>query len=176
MGEVDMEIQPEQWTRILKFFGQASHITASPRRSVPYCALATINQDGSPRVTPVSSLVLGEDRTGFYFEEFSTSMSGNLDRDHRICVLVVTNKNSFWKGALFRGRMSGPPAVRLWGEVGPRREATAEEIEAYRHPIKAFRFFKGYKNLWGVMKHGREIRFHDFEPVNCGPMAQDESI
>jgi hypothetical protein len=174
--EEQMEIQPDQWTRIVKHFGHASHITASPRRSVPYCALATINDDGSPRVTPISSLVLGNDRTGFYFEQFSAAMSKNLDRDPRVGVLVVTNKNSFWKRAVFRGRMSGPPAVRLWGTVGPKREATAQEIRAYRRPIRAFKFFRGYKRLWGVMRQGREIRFHAFEPVNCGPMPQDEFI
>ncbi len=171
-----MAIQPDQWARIVSLFGNASHITASPRRSVPYCALSTINEDGSPRVTPISSLVLGEDRNGFYFEEFSVNMSRNLDRDPRICVLVVTNKNSFWKRALFRGRLNGPPAVRLWGTVGPRREATDQEIRAYRRPIRAFRFFKGYRRLWGVMAHGREISFQAFEPVDCGPMPQDGFI
>lgn len=171
-----MEIKPDQWARIIGHFGNASHITASPGRSVPYCAMGTVNEDGSPRVTPISSLVLGEDRNGFYFEEFSINMSRNLERDPRVCVLVVVNKNSFWKKTLLLGRMSGPPAVRLFGTVGPKREANDQEIRAYRHPIRAFKFFKGYKHLWGVMAHGREIRFHAFEPVNCGPMRQDEFI
>ncbi len=55
-----MEVSTAQWNRIRELFGDASHITASMSRSVPYCAIATANENGSPRVTPISSLILGE--------------------------------------------------------------------------------------------------------------------
>ena len=171
-----MEISDAQWNRIQSLFAPASHVTASIKRSVPYCAIATVDEDGAPRVTPISSLILGENRQGFYFEEFSTKMAANLRRDQRVCVLVVNNAIPFWLKSVLLGRFDGPPAIRLSGKVGERREAQPHEIEAYRNPIRPLKIFRGYDPLWGVMKHGREIYFNAFETVECGPMRQMESL
>lgn len=171
-----MEVTTAQWNRIRELFGDASHITASMSRSVPYCAIATVNEDGSPHVTPISSLILGENKQGFYFEEFSAHMTQNLERDQRVCILVVNNSISFWIKSIILGRLAGPPAIRLIGAVGKRREAYPHEIKAFQRPIARLKILRGYKPLWGVMKHGREVYFDGFEPVNCGPMKQLESI
>ncbi|MFZ5868353.1 MAG: pyridoxamine 5'-phosphate oxidase family protein [Thermodesulfobacteriota bacterium] len=171
-----MEISAAQWKRIRELFGDASHISASMGRSVPYCTLATVNENGSPHVMPISSLILGENKKGFYFEEFSVNTTQNLGRDHRVCVLVVNNSISFWIKSLLFGRLASPPAIRLRGTVGERREAYPHEIEAFRKSILRLRVFRGYKPLWGMMKHGREVYFDSFEPVNCGPMKQLDFI
>jgi uncharacterized protein len=171
-----MEVTSAQWNCIRELFGEASRITASMGRSVPYCAMATVNENGSPRVTPISSLILGENKQGFYFEEFSTSMTQNLERDQRVCILVVNNSIPFWIKSLVFGRLAYPPAIRLSGTVGERREAYPLEIEAFRRPIARLKVFRGYKPLWGVMKHGREVYFDGFEPVNCGPMKQIQTL
>jgi hypothetical protein len=164
-----MGISAEQWNQIRELFGDKSHVSPSPWRGVPYCALATINQDGSPRVTPIGTLFLEEDRRGFYFELYSRHMSQNLDRDPRICVLVVNTSTSFWGRAIMRARFRRPPAVRLMGTVGKKREATATETNALRKSTRPFRFFKGYPFFWGNMGNVREIHFDAFEPVDCGP-------
>lgn len=171
-----MELGTAQWKHIRELFGHASHITASMSRSVPYCAIATVNENGSPHVTPISSLILGEDKQGFYFEEFSTNMTQNLARDQRVCILVVNNSISFWIKSLILGRLACPPAIRLIGTVGKRRAAYPHEIKAFHRPIAPLKIFRGYKTLWGIMKHGREVYFDSFEPVNCGPMKQLETI
>lgn len=165
-----------QWSKILEFFADSSHVTASLRRSTPYCALATINADGSPRVTPISSLILGPDKNGFYCEEFSRHMAGNLERDPRVCLLVVNNRLWFWKKAVMLGRFTSPPAVRLFGRAGPRRAASEQELATFRRPLRPFRVFRGYKYMWGQMKHGRELSFHGFETVECGPMKTLQAI
>lgn len=171
-----MDITSEQWNRIRALFGNASRISASMKRSVPYCAIATVDDDGSPRVTPISSLILGENMQGFYFEEFSVNMARNLSRDRRVCFLVVNNALPYWIKALVLGRLDSPPAIRLTGTVGERREARPEEIAAFRRPIRPFKILSGYQSLWGIMKHGRDVQFHSFEPVNCGPMRQRETL
>ena len=167
-----MGISAEQWNRLREVFGDESHMSPSPWRGVPYCALATVNEDGSPRVTPVGTLFLGEDMRGFYFELYSRHMSQNLDSDQRICVLVVNRSLSLWGRAILRGRFQRPPAVRLTGTAGRKREATSTEMDALRKLTRRFRFFKGYPFMWGGMKYGREIHFDAFEPVDCGPMTR----
>ncbi len=163
-------IDEQDWQLIRKYFGHASHVTASPRRGVPYCAISTVNEDGSPHVTPVSSMILREDVSGFYLEEFSAHMSRNIEHDKRVCVLLVNNNLWFWKKAVFLGRFNTPPAIRLTGTVGQKRPAAPEEIKAYRRPISPLKIFRGYNLLWGKMKVGRDISFDSFEHVQCGPM------
>ena len=41
-------------------------------KSCSHFAVATVNEDGSPHVTPIGALILREDQTGFYFEENPT--------------------------------------------------------------------------------------------------------
>jgi len=167
-----MAISAEQWNQIRELFGDASHVSPSPRRGVPYCALGSVDEDGFPRVTPVGTLFLEEDMRGFYFELYSRRMAKNLDRNQRICALVVDTSMSLWGRALMGGRFHRPPAVRLMGTAGKRREATSAEMDALRKQTGRFRFLKAYPHMWGGMKQVREIHFHACEPVDCGRMTR----
>ena len=143
---------------------------------MPYCVFATVNEDGSPRVAPYSSLILGENKQGFYFDEFSQHLSKNLERDQKVCILLLKNNKWFWVKTVLFGKFDHAPGIRLMGTVGEKREATTQEINAFKKPLRKLKFFKGYKPLWGVMKHGRDIHFESFEPVKCGPMKYVEAI
>jgi len=163
-----MQITERNWEQIRNFWGNVSHATASP--NMPYCVFATVNEDGSPRVAPYSSLILNENRSGFYFDVFSEHLSRNLERDQRICVLLLKNEKWFWVKAVLFGRFDHAPGIRLMGTVGKKREATLQEINAFKRPLRKLKIFKGYQPLWGTMKHGREIYFESFETVKCGKM------
>ena len=171
-----MEISSEQWNHICRFFRSSSHVMASMKRSIPYCAISTVNSDGFPRVAPISSLLLGENKQGFYFEEFISTTARNLERDQRVCVLIVNNNMWFWMKTIVFGRLDEPPGIRLFGIVGEKREAQPNEIETLRKSTRPFKLLKGYRSLWGTMTHGREIYFDSFEPVHCGPMVLLKSI
>ncbi len=169
-----MRITEENWKRIRKFWGDAARVSASAK--LPYCVFATVNEDGSPRLAPYGSLILQENKSGFYFDRFSRHTSQNLNRDQRICVLLLKTDKWFWMKALLLGRFDHAPGIRLMGTVGSKREADTEEISAFRKPLRRFRIFKGYQPLWGTVKHGREIHFESFETVNCGPMKYLEAV
>jgi len=169
-----MRITEKNWEHIRNFWGKESHVTASP--NMPYCVFATVNEDGSPRVAPYSSLILGENKQGFYFDEFSQHLSKNLERDQKVCILLLKNNKWFWVKTVLFGKFDHAPGIRLMGTVGEKREATTQEINAFKKPLRKLKFFKGYKPLWGVMKHGRDIHFESFEPVKCGPMKYVETI
>lgn len=100
-------------------------------------AIATVNEDGEPHVTPIASLILGKPGHGLYFEEFTRQLTHTLKRNKQVCVLAVNSSRWFWIKSLISGRFSSPPAVRLHGTAGEIREATETEIKLWknRHQI-----------------------------------------
>jgi len=135
-------------------------------------AVATVNEDGSPHVTPIGALFLRENRTGFYFDEFPVNMSKNLERNPRVCILAVNSNPTFWQKSLLAGKFETPPAVRLLGSVGKKREGTKEEIAMWQNHVKLAQGTKGYDLMWKNMRMARDIYFDSFEPVLMGEMTQ----
>jgi len=156
----------KHWPQIMKL----------ANRAFPKYAFATINADGSPHVTPMGSLILKDNCTGFYFEGFSEQMRENLNRDNRISVLISDFRLVSWIIPLLSGRFSNPNAVRLNGTVGKRREATQSEMDAFKKDKWAVNLarilrWRGYRILWEPLSYVRDIKFHAFESVNLGKMS-----
>ena len=156
----------ENWADIKKLFGQAF-------RSSFHYALATVNEDGEPHVTPIGSLILCDPGHGYYFEEFPRQLPRNLGNNNQVCVLAVNSGRWFWVKSLFCGRFTSPPAMRLYGTIGDLREATEKEIESWHRRIRKVRSSKGYSIMWKNMKMVREITFSRVEPVHMGEMTHD---
>ena len=135
-------------------------------------ALASVNDDCSPHLTPIGALFLREDKTGFYFDVYSVTMSDNLDKNQRVCVLAVNSDRSYWGKSFITGKCETPPSVRLMGSVGEKREATAEEVAQWENHVAFARGMRGYELLWGNMQFVRDIYFDSFEPVNMGEMTE----
>jgi predicted pyridoxine 5'-phosphate oxidase superfamily flavin-nucleotide-binding protein len=140
-------------------------------KSCSHFAVATVNEDGSPHVTPIGALILRENQTGFYFEENPKKTPRNLKKNPRVCVLAVNADKLFWGKALVEGKFAIPPAVRLSGTVGELRTATADEISLWQDKIAIAKGMKGYKLLWEKMAKVRDITFDSFEPVLMGEMT-----
>jgi uncharacterized protein len=136
-------------------------------------AFATVNPDGTPHVTPIGSLMLAADRPeGVFFEVFSTQMVRNLEERPRVCILAVNSSAAVWLLALLRGRFVTPPAARLLGTVGPRREATAAELARWRRRTRGLWRLQGGRSLWGQLRYARTIHFDAVEPVHLGKMTR----
>lgn len=155
----------EHWKTIQKLFEE------SYKSSLHY-AIATVNEDGSPRVTPIAALFLRENRTGFYFEQYADNMARNLNRNPRVCILAVNSEKSFWINWLAAGKCEAPPSVRLIGTVGERREATETEIRMWQNRVAFARGMKGHDLIWKGLRKVRDIYFDAFEPVLLGEMTQ----
>jgi predicted pyridoxine 5'-phosphate oxidase superfamily flavin-nucleotide-binding protein len=69
-------------------------------------AVATVNEDGSPHITPIGSLIFRDNKTGFYFEENLVTMPRNLKANPRVCILAVNADKLFWGTALVAGKDS----------------------------------------------------------------------
>jgi hypothetical protein len=160
-----MELGEKQWTQIRKIFQDAFN-------SSFHFAIATVSRDGAPHVTPIGSLMLQDDRKGFYFEEYVSNLSQNLQHNKRVCVMAVNSGKLALLKSFFLGRFIAPPGVRLMGTVSERREATLQELELFQKRVKNYRMFKGYKRLWSRLKYVRDIHFDAYEPIRIGALTR----
>ncbi len=160
-----MKLTVEHWDTMREIFKDAFN-------SSFHYAIATVNKDGTPHVTPVGSLMLGEDRKGFYFEGYVSGLSRNLQHNKRVCILAVNSGKWSLLKSFFRGRITSPPGVRLMGTASERREATEQEMEQFRRRFRLFRPFKGYDLVWGKLRYVREIHFDSYEPVRIGALTR----
>jgi hypothetical protein len=133
--------------------------------------IASVNDDGSPHLTPIGSLVLRPDGSGYFIEAFTSRLPANVERDERVSVYIADARSSTFLGGMLRGRFRRPLAVRLNGRAGARRLLTSEEGRRFRRAVRLLMWMRGYRLLWGNLRHAREIVFDSFEPVLAGEMT-----
>ncbi len=159
-----MQLNDRNWKAVRKLFRDA-------QLSTGHFAIATVNKDGTPHVSPIGSLFLRDDMSGFYFEELAGNLARNLNADSHVCVQAVHSGIWFWLKAIVRGRFGSLPAVRLNGTAGEKRLASPEEIAQIQKFVRPFKLFKGYDILWSRMNHVRDIAFHSCENINANEMT-----
>ncbi len=140
-------------------------------RSNFHVSIASVTSDNIPTVTPVGSLFLNNDQTGFYFEKYPTKLPMYSKINKKICVLAVNSNRWFWINSLFKGRFSSYPGIKLYGKLGEKRKATEIDIKRLNRRMKMTKGMKGHKYLWGSMTIVREITFTKAEQINLGEMT-----
>ena len=110
----------ENWQRIRTHFSRSFGANM-------HVSIASVNEDNLPTITPIGSLFLNDNQTGFYFEKFATKLNTHSKTNKNICVLAVNTNKWFWLKSLFKMKFSDYPAVKLYGELGVKREATASQ-------------------------------------------------
>lgn len=152
---------------------QIRHICMQARRSALHQAIATVNEDGTPQVTPIGSLWLDPlEPRGMYVDLFNRALARNVDRGERVSVLAVDARYRVWFAALAKGKFDQAPAIRLSGRVGPRRRATEDEAAKIRTLFRKARFLRGYKLLWSRLDWIRDVEFDTVIPVRVGAMTK----
>ncbi|MFY0603209.1 MAG: hypothetical protein JXQ93_04620 [Flavobacteriaceae bacterium] len=137
-----------------------------------HVAITSVNENHIPTVTPIGSLFLNNNQTGFYFEKFATKLNKNSKSNRNVCLLAVNTGKWFWLISLFKGKFSGYPAVKLYGELGEKRDATSKEFRAFQRRVRSTKRLKGHQYLWKDMSQVREINFTKAEKINLGNMTQ----
>lgn len=159
-----MSFEIGHWTEMKRLAGRTFSTSL-------HFAIATINPDGTPHVTPIGSLMLTTPGEGYFFEVFADRLCANLDRGSPVSVLGVNSSLLHWMRVLIAGRFESPPAFRLLGIAGARRASTEEERIRWHGKVRRLRFFKGYDLLWGRLDTVRELHFHALEPVRLGVLT-----
>lgn len=140
-------------------------------RSNFYVSIASVDAQNNPTVTPIGSLFLNDNQTGFYFEKFPSKLPIHANINKNICVLGVNSNRLFWVKSLFKEKFSTPPAIKLYGELGEKRKATQKEIERLNRRMRATKGLKGNTYLWKNMEYVREVKFTKAEQINLGKMT-----
>ncbi|ADY57602.1 pyridoxamine 5'-phosphate oxidase-related, FMN-binding protein [Syntrophobotulus glycolicus DSM 8271] len=161
-----MKITRDMWEKIRRYYSEAL-------KASMHCSIATVSNHGIPNVSPIGSLMLKDDYSGFFFDIFAGTLSKNIDLNNHVCILCVNTGKLFWLKSLYLNRFGKPSGLKLIGTAGNKREATEEEIESFRSYIKPLKSFKGYHTLWDNLQYVREVRFTDYYPVNTGKMTFD---
>jgi hypothetical protein len=159
-----MEITAADWQAIRSVFrdGFASGF---------HFAVATVDEQGFPQVTPIGSFVLGDVGLAIYTESYALGLGKRLERDPRLCVMALNSSRWELLKTLWRGKASRPFGVRLYGTAGARREATADELGVFSRRVRRLRSLRGHGLLWGKLRMVREVQFHAFEPVRLPPLG-----
>ncbi|MDZ4706799.1 MAG: hypothetical protein SH818_00230 [Saprospiraceae bacterium] len=147
-----------------------AHFRASWKSNF-HVSIASVNAEHHPTVTPIGSLFLNQDATGFYFEKYPTSLPLHVQVNPNICILAVNSGRWFWLTSLFRGRFPTYPAVKLYGLMGQKRLATGDEKKRLLNRMKSASRLKGYHYLWKDMEYVRELKFIRAEKINLGSMT-----
>ena len=142
-------------------------------RSNFYVSIASVDKENTPTVTPIGSLFLNKNQTGFYFEKYPTKLPHHAEINKNVCVLAVNSNTWFWLKSLFKGKFNNYPAMKLYGQLGEARKASKIEIGRLQHRMKTTKGMKGNKYLWGDMQFVREVTFTKAEKVNLGKMTND---
>lgn len=136
-----------------------------------YVSIASVDSENNPTVTPIGSLFLNDNQSGFYFEKFPSKLPEHAITNPNVCLLGVNSGRIFWIKALFKGRFSDFPAIKLYGELGEKRKATETEIARLNRRMKITNGLKGNTYLWKKMEFVREIKFTKAEKINLGIMT-----
>lgn len=144
------------WSKVRKFV----------HRKTLFCAAAVV-EDGKIRLFPIGSLKVGRDSHSLYFEMFARPVAEGSP----ITFLAVDAGILFWLRSLILGRFLHPPALRLEGIVGQKREATPREREGWMKRVGWLLKTKGGKKLWSRPKFVREIQFTEARAVRLGSMT-----
>lgn len=155
----------ENWSDIRTHFNRSF-------RSNFHVSVGSLTADGNPTVTPIGSLFLKDDQTGFYFEKYPEKLPRYAGVNKKICVLGVNSNSLFWIKSLFRRKFTSYPGLKLYGELGARRKATAKEISRLNRRMRTTKGLKGNTYLWGKMKFVREVIFTSVEKINLGKMTE----
>lgn len=162
-----MEIDAELWSQLKplagRVFGSSLHF-----------AMATINPDGTPHITPIGSLILTDPGEAYFFEVLTRQLPRNLESGSRVAVLGVISSRWLWLRSFVAGRFMIPPAFRLLGVAGERRSSTVEERARFKRKVRNLRWTKGYDYLWANVDMLRELHFHELRPVQIGKLTSGE--
>ncbi len=154
-----------EWNRIRQHFNKSF-------RSSLHVSIASVDAENRPALTPIGSLFLNPNQTGFYFEKYPSRLPDHAGSNPTVCVLAVNSKRWFWIRSLFRGQFNEHPAIKLYGVLGERRKASKPEITRLQKRMRLTRGFKGNSYLWGDMQFVRDIKFDKAEKINLGKMTE----
>ena len=140
----------QEWQHIGKVMNDA-------QKAAMHCSIATVDAQLQPTITPIGTLFLRENQSGFFFDTYTESLQQNLPQNSKACIQAVNSSRLFWLKSLFKGQFSDYPGVRLYVEIGDLRLANAEELAQISRRIQILKWTKGSQLIWSDFTHVRDF-------------------
>lgn len=137
-----------------------------------HCTIGSVDANGNPHITPIGFVFLRDDKTLYYFEQYSKNLPLNFKTNRNVCVSLVNSGAKFWLSSLAKGRFASFPGMRFYGEVGDTRQAWPDELAGLRKRIGPLQYLKGGRLIWSGLETVREIRLTGVEPVRYPRMME----
>lgn len=157
---------------LYKHWSEIRRVVERGQSSSLYCSIASVSEDGAPTITPIGTVFLGSEPSGFFFDRYTSDLGKNIDANGKICLLAVNSGKWFWLRSFLSGRFASPPGVRLYGTAGPLREATSDELSQIESRIRSSKWLKGTQLIWSSFTHVRDLEFTSFRPVTYPVMME----
>lgn len=156
----------QEWQRIKRVIEKA-------QRATMHCSIATVDQTGQPHITPIGTVFLADDQTGFFFDTYSESFKANLTLNNKACLQAVNSDRMFWLKSMILGKFSDYPGVRLFIEIDALRPATNQEIVLVQKRIKPLKWTKGSQLIWSDFTHVRTFKINGFKWIQYPTMMPE---
>ncbi|MDK1683281.1 pyridoxamine 5'-phosphate oxidase family protein [Acinetobacter terrestris] len=153
----------QKWQHICKVVNDA-------QKAAMHCSIATVDAQLQPTITPIGTLFLRENQSGFFFDTYTESLQQNLPKNSKACIQAVNSSRLFWLKSLFKGEFSDYPGVRLYVEIGDLSLANAEELAQISRRIQILKWTKGSQLIWSDFTHVRDFTVQSFRWVKYPKM------
>lgn len=157
---------------LIKDWSKIQEVFESSIKSSKHAAIATVDANGCPTITPIGFTFLNDNQTAYYFEQFSEAMPINFENNKNVCLLLVNSRTSFWAKSLITGKFSSYPGIRLYGTAGERRQATPEELTKLQERKGILSILKGSKLIWADLTTVRDIQITSVRPIKYPRMME----
>ena len=154
-----MNLDLSKWSLVKNVFSKA-------QKANMHVNIASVSIEGIPNITPIGTVFLNDDGTGFLFDSFSKQLAENLQTNNNICISAVNSSKLFWLSSFIQGQFSSYPGVRLYGELGDLRPATQEEKLKVNRRIQSLKWTKGSKLIWSDFTHVREFKINSYRWIS----------
>lgn len=156
-------MKTEEWQHICKVVNDA-------QRAAMHCSVATVDEQLQPTITPIGTLFLRENQSGFFFDTYAESFKQNLPQNNKACIQAINSSRLFWLKSLLKGQFGDYPGVRLYVEIGNLRPATQQERLQISQRIQVLKWSKGSQLIWSDFNQVRDFTVHAFRWVKYPKM------
>lgn len=139
-----------------------------------FCSVATVNEVGMPHVSPIGSVVLNDEKHGWFFQKFTKRIPQNSAHCEYATIMAVNDGRWFWLKSVLKGQFKKPPAMRILVKLGKLRPATEAESAKFQRRVGIFKRTKGYAMMWQEMAEIREFEIVEYKPVFISTMTKDQ--
>ena len=153
-----MNLDLSKWNLIKNLFSKA-------QKANMHVNIASVSINGIPNITPIGTVFLNDDGTGFLFDSFSKLLAENLQQNNNVCISAVNSSKLFWLSSFIKGQFTSYPGVRLYAELGELRPATEDEKLRVNTRIQALKWTQGSKLIWSDFTHVREFNVNNYRWV-----------